>query len=181
MKKIIIAIALAVSAGVSAQKPLTYYEALNQSMELTFTDSLNITIDFPGKRPLDSITVKNLFPPLYQQPGSFWRSTSYWLAGKITSFKNYNLILIYQENEGTDSSSLKSVYLVTLKKEGAFLYNLAVAWKRVRSASKSSAGEAWLYKKDAQLIIKSKLRTGDRESESRNEYKIDQSGNFVAK
>lgn len=180
MKKIIVALALIIANGALAQKPLTFSEALNQSTELTFEDSLNITIDFPGKKSLDSITVKNLFPPLYQQPGSFWKNTSYWLAGKITGFKNYNLILIYEENEGTDSSYLKSVYLVTLKKEGAFLYNLAGAWKRARSVSKSSVGEAWFYKKDQKLVIKSKMRTGDKESESRNEYKIDQSGNFIS-
>jgi hypothetical protein len=180
MKKLTFLLALAISTGVMAQKPFTYSDLLKSGTELTNSDSINISIEMQNKKPVDSITIKNLFPPLYQQPGGFWKNTSYWLAGKITSFNNYNLVLIYQENEGKDSSHLRSVYLVTLKKEGAFLYNLAAAWKRDRSASKSSVGEAWLYLKNAKLVIKSKVRTGDKESESRSEYRIDESGNFVS-
>ena len=155
-----------------------YPEFINTTSEINVTDSLLIDSITPQMKPLDSSAVKKWFSRILPAGNNNrLKNRNYYLAGKITTHNNFDLLLLMEEKKRADSSLGQTVYFVTLKKDGTYISSLEAAVTGTRKKT-SFYTSSWLYKdykivKDSQMIINQKTY------DDMACYKINGTGRFI--
>jgi hypothetical protein len=178
MKHLILSILLAGSTMLHAQQKVSYTELLASTSEIAFTDSIRFTECPDDYTAIDSNTIKELFRPLYHTKVKSWVCDLSWsLAGKITSYNNYDLLLLVEKNEGKDSLCFNTLHLVTMSKEGGYIASFALYINR-NTKSSSYCTSSMLYK-DLSIIQNTKVFASFKKFGGSNAYKINEEGLFV--
>ncbi|MEO6612273.1 MAG: hypothetical protein ABIT05_06030 [Chitinophagaceae bacterium] len=166
--------------NVSAQEDPGYSNLLKKVPEVELIDSLHIDETFPQVSQLDSMQVKKWFSPILgSTKNNRLRNRNYFLAGKITTNDNFDLLVLMEEKKKiTDSSNVQVVYLISTKKDGTYIASLeaAVAGIKKRSSYNTSS---WLYK-DNKIVLDSKLLINNEISyDDMVSYRINGRGRFI--
>ncbi len=162
----------------SAQDGSSYEAFVNSTNEVRLTDSLHIDSISWEMKLMDSSAVRKWFSNLL--PNSInnrLKSRNYYLAGKITSHSNFDLLLVLEEKKRADSNTVQVVYLVTLRKDGTYISSLeaAVSGNRRKTSYNTSS---WLYK-DYKIVKDSRMVINQRNYDDIASYKISGSGRFI--
>ncbi|MFM2337369.1 MAG: hypothetical protein RL115_562 [Bacteroidota bacterium] len=127
MKRIMPFVVLAITHPAFSQPPINYSNWLSTLPELPSSNIISLSIpDDPGT-PADPLIVKQFVFPLYQNVIETNASLLYYFAGKITSCSNYDIVLIYLQQNWMDITRFKQLYLITFSKEGKQLHFKKVA------------------------------------------------------
>jgi hypothetical protein len=178
MKHFIIYLFIAGSISVNAQEKIVYKDLLLAATEIEFTDSLHFAECPEVFIPLDSSTVKNIFNPLYHAAGKSWGNSLKWsLAGKITSYANYDLLLLIEKNEGNGGLYFHTLHLITMSKVGRYIASFGLHINRNTKHSSYNTSSS-LYK-DLSIIQNTKVFASQKKFGGTNEYKINEAGMFV--
>lgn len=124
--------------SINAQKASTFREVLKTAKEISIPDSF-IYFDYSSlnKFPLDTTTGNKLFHQIYPNENQSFRDAEYFIAGKITLHKSFDILLLCAEKLIiTNSSKLpitispdpttinsyrtKDLFFVLLDKEGNY-------------------------------------------------------------
>ena len=128
---------------------------------------------------LDSSTIKNWFPQLLpSSANNRLRNRSYYLAGKITSSSNFDLLIVLEEKKKADSTISQVVYLITNKKDGAYIASLEIPITGASKRKSSFSTSSWLYK-DYKIVQDSKITVNQRSYADLKKYRINGSGRFI--
>ncbi len=178
MKQLILSFLLAGSFSVHAQNNSSYAKLVNAVPEIELADSL-VFNDYPVNAvTLDSNEVRNTFRQLYHKTGNTWGTTvSWWLAGKITRYKNYDLLLLVEKNEGSDGICFNTVHLVSMSKGGEYIAALGLYINRNNSITRYTASS--LLFKDLSIIQNTRIYASSKNFGGRNEYRINDAGMFI--
>ena len=161
-----------------AQQKSGYTELVAAANEIILTDSLCFTKCPEAFSKLDTNTVKEIFKPLYHSTGKAWGSTLSWsLAGKITCYSNYDLLLLIEKNQGKDSLCFNTLHLVTMSKEGGYIASFGLYINRNTAYSSYSTSSS-LYK-DLSIVQHTKVFASFKKFGGSNAYKINEEGLFV--
>jgi hypothetical protein len=164
--------------SVSAQDEPSYADLVNSTSEVELTDSILIEGITSQMNPLDSITVKKWFSRLLPTGNTNrLKNRNYYLAGKITSHTNFDLLLLLEEKKRADSTIVQVVYLVTTKKDGAYISSLEAAVTGTRKKT-SYYTSSWLYK-DYKIVKDSQIMINQKTYDELASYKINGTGRFV--
>jgi hypothetical protein len=171
---------LMASLNAPAQDDPAYRLLLNKVPEVELTDSIHIDQTFDQLSQLDSMLVKKWFSPILgSTKNNRLRNRNYYLAGKITSNENFNLLILLEEKKkNTDSSNVLVVYLISTKKNGTYIASLeaAVAGIKKRSSYNTSS---WLYK-DNKIVLDSRLLINNEHTyDDMVSYRIIGNGRFI--
>jgi hypothetical protein len=178
MKHLILSFLLAGSVAVHAQNNTNYNQLVNAIPEIELADSLFFDSCPAGAVVLDSLQVRTLFRQLYHTTGKSWGTTiSWWLAGKITRYSNYDLLLLVEKNEGKDGICFNTVHLVSISKEGEYIAALGLYINRNNNTTRYTAS-SFLFK-DLSIIQNTRIYASSKNFGGRNEYKINEEGRFV--
>ncbi len=165
------------SHSVIAQPVPTYEQLLKLTPELRFVDSGHITTTFTNKIPVDSLTIKKIFPNFYDSRSRDLVRANNYLVAKIISFTDYDLILFLNESKVHDDSINKYIFLISFTKEGKYLDQITIAWNAL--GEKSPHGDTWFFK-DGSFFIYTQLNTdGTDFLSSITKYKTNEYGIFV--
>lgn len=180
--------------SVFAQKPLTFKEVLKTAEEISITDSLLINYNSFEKKLLDSITGHNFFQMISRHEQLFSQKINYYIAGKITSFKNFDILLFCSEqmipNRGSWDPESGVVYdgkgmnlfFMLLDKENNYKTNFLAAM----NFEKSGYGKPYKRKisscifNDLKIIQHSEIESGEKKFDLSMEYHVNNYGIFVA-
>ena len=123
---------LLAGSSISAQKALTFKEVLKIANEIIITDSFLIDYSAAEKVDLDKNTGASFFKIIERKEGDSLEETGYSIAGKITSHKDFDILLVGTEKSivtrslhdlsamPVDRSILKELFFVLLDKEGNY-------------------------------------------------------------
>jgi hypothetical protein len=162
----------------SAQQNISYKELLLTASEVEMADSLHFNECPAMAIPVDSNTVRSIFRPLYHSAGKNWGNNVQWLlAGKITSYTNYDLLLLIEKNQGADSLCFNTLHLVTMGKEGDYIASFGLYIDRNSKTSRFKTS-SFLFR-DLSIIQKTKIVASSKKFGGTNEYKINEEGRFI--
>lgn len=179
MTRLITILFLISSLGAVAQNDTsTYTGLLGSTNEINITDSISINkTDWIATR-LDTNDVKKWFGRLLPSaPNNRLKNRAYYLAGKITSNTNFNLLVVLEEKKKTDSTNSRIVYLVTTKKDGTYislLETIVISTKKKSIFSTAS----WLYK-DYKIVQDYKITVHNKSYADLRKYKLNKAGRFI--
>jgi len=162
----------------SAQTDSDYTSLLNSTQEVNIADSVCLNADPIKPIKLDSTTVKKWFASVL--PGvttNRLKNRSYYLAGKITSNTDFDLLVLMEEKRKSDSSNVQVVYLVSTRKDGKYIASLEVAVAGVRKKSNYNTS-SWLYN-DYKIVLNSKFVLNEKPYDDITYYKINKGGRFI--
>jgi hypothetical protein len=169
---------LVVSFCTRAQLPLTYEQLLENTPEISFTDSLLIDAQIKEIPALDSVTVKKWFSAVLPAGSkNRLRNRTYATVGKITSQPNFDLFVLLEEKKKADSSGIQVVYFITLKKDGQFIAKLEAAVNGERK--QSGYNITTLLCKDYKIVQDSRITVNDRSYTDMTYYRINGGGRFI--
>src|SRR5436190_6618415 len=199
---------LLATLSVSAQKILSFKEVLNNATEISITDSILINYFSLEKTSLDKTTGQNFFLIIHRVDNNSLKETEYFSAGKITSHKDFDILLLCSENSNAtgssndgaklpiDRSSIKELFFVLLDKEGNYKNNYLAAmdYEIINYLQKTTLRKisSWIYKdlrivqhieakpKPNDLIVTSSVDQETRTRKFSMEYHINDYGVFVA-
>lgn len=127
----------------SAQKPSTFKEAINTTGEISITDSMLINYCTLKKTSLDPTVGKSFFKILYSGEKDPPVHDEYFIAGKITSHKNFDILLLCAKKTFKNNSNewrapinrliAKELFFVLLDKEGNYKNKFPVSLNYERS------------------------------------------------
>jgi len=178
MNRLVIICLLFISLHSAAQDSLGYQELLSRTSEMEVSDSLLIDGVTSQTPALDSTTVKTFFSRLLPpSPNNRLKNRDYFLAGKITTHSNFNLLLLLEEKKRPDNSIAQVVYFVTTKKDGSFISSLEAVVSGTRKKSSYNTS-CWIYK-DYKIVKDSKIVVNQRTYDDMASYKISGSGRFI--
>jgi hypothetical protein len=178
MKHLILSMLLAGSTLLHAQEKTGYKELLASVNEIILTDSLCFSKCPEALNTLDTSTVKQIFRPLYHSTGKAWGNTLSWsLAGKITTYPNYDLLLLIEKNKGKDSLCFNTLHLITMSKEGSYIASFGLYINR-NTAYSSYSTSSYLYK-DLSIVQHTNVFASFKKFGGSNAYKINEEGMFV--
>ena len=192
----------------SAQKDLTFKEVAKTAKEIRIVDSF-FYVDYSSldKAPLDTTTGSNLFQIIYRSKKQTSQETDFFIAGKITSHKIFDILLLCVERSiitkysydlaamPIDRSITKELFFVLLDKEGNYKNSFLAAMDyRKKDFEKNITREisSWVYnnfkiiqntKTDywpSYLIYLPFAKNGTKEFNFSMEYRINDYGVFVA-
>jgi hypothetical protein len=134
---------LSVILFASAQKPLTFKEVLKTTKEIAITDSFLIDYSSVEKADLDKNTGASFFKIIERKEGDSLEEADYSIVGKITTHKDFDILLVGTEksiiirssnNLATmpDRSIIRELFLVLLDKEGNYKNNFLAAMNFTR-------------------------------------------------
>ena len=116
--------------SLSAQKTSTFKEVLKTAPEISIADSLLINYFSLEKAPLDFATGESFFKLIYRNEKQPSLRTEFFIAGKITSHKNFDILILCAEREVRNQSNdwvvpinrsiSRDLYFVLLDKEGNY-------------------------------------------------------------
>ena len=195
MKPFFIIFLLFAGISISAQKALTFKEVLKTAKETAVTDSLFINYFTLEKEPLDSITGDKFFQLIFQNEKPSFQKIKYFISGKITKFKDFNILLFCSEqmipNGGlwdpefgrfSDAGKDMNLFFVLLDKENNYKANFLAAM----SFEKNGYGKritrkinSFIYN-DLKIIQHSEIESGEKKIDFSMEYRINYYGVFVA-
>ena len=162
----------------AAQDGLEYANLQLTTDEVQLSDSLQINAPFNQKNLLDSSTVKKWFSNVFSGSGNNRiKNRNYYLAGKITSNKFFDLLVLQEEKKRNDSSSFQVVYLITLKKDGTFIASIEAAIAGIRKKSSYNTF-SWLFK-DNKIVVISRMTVNEKSYDDLMNYKITSKGRFI--
>jgi hypothetical protein len=123
----------------SAQKPLTFKEVLKTTKEIAITDSFLIDYSSVEKADLDKNTGTSFFKIIERKEDDSLEEADYSIAGKITTHKDFDILLVCTEKSiiirssnnlaslPIDRSIVRELFFVLLDKEGNYKNNFLVA------------------------------------------------------
>ena len=180
--------------SISAQKALTFKEILKTAKEIVITDNLFINYFSLEKESLDSITGNKFFQLISQNENPSFQKTKYFISGKITKFKDFNILLLCSEqmiaNRGLwdpesgvvyDGKDL-NLFFILLDKENNYKTNFLVAMNFEKNDYvKTITGKisSCIYN-DLKIIQHSEIESGKKKFDFSMEYHINDFGVFVA-
>jgi hypothetical protein len=170
---------LFVSVHLAAQDALTYTQLLDRNEEIELTDSLFVTTLNKKMVEVDSITVRKWFSPVltYSQNGKL-KNRDFFLAGKITSYQNFDLFVLVEEKKNkNDSSAMQVVHLITTHKDGVYISSFKAAVTGTKKKSNYNTS-SWLFK-DLNIVQNSKIITSTASMADITQYKITNTGRFI--
>jgi hypothetical protein len=161
-----------------AQEYMSYTDLLESTQEVQLSDSLYINTDPQQKNMLDSSTVKKWFSAILPITATNrLKNRNYYLTGKITSNDKFNILVLLEEKKRSDGNSVQVVYLVTTKKDGAYIASLEAAISGLRKKTSYNTS-SWLYK-DNKLVLGSKIIVNDKSYDDLTSYRINSGGRFL--
>jgi len=176
-RNLLIAFLLSCFTAIAQEDP-SYEELLKPVNEVRLTDSLLIDATPEQLNLLDSITVKKWFAPLLGlAKNNRLKNRNYYLAGKITSNENFDLLVLLEEKKKTDSNSVQVVHLVSTKKDGRYIASIEAAATGLKKRSTYNIS-SWLYK-DYKLVLDSRISVNERSFDDMTSYRINQGGRFI--
>jgi hypothetical protein len=162
----------------AAQETVAYTTVLESTKEISLNDSLYIDAAEWDMQLLDTNAVKQWFSCILPAtPNNRLRNRKYFLAGKITSSNNFNLLILVEEKKRPDSSLVQVVYFISTKKDGGHIATLEAAVNGSRKSS-SYITSSWLYK-DFKILKDSKITVNDKLYSGITNYKINGGGRFI--
>lgn len=169
---------LLLSFGARAQAPLTYEQLLENTPEISFTDTLLIDAKTKEVPALDSASVKKWFHAVLPAGSkNRLKNRTYATVGKITSQPNFDLFVLLEEKKRTDSSGVQVVYFITTKKDGQFIAKLEAAVNGERKQSGYNITS--LLCKDYKIVQDSRITVNDKSYTDMTYYKINGGGRFI--
>ncbi len=180
MKKLIVICLLFSSLGVIAQNDTSYAAMLNSTEEIRLTDSVEINASQWKLRRLDSVDVKKWFSPILGTTNNNrLKNRGYYLAGKITTNKNYDLLVIMEEKKKNDTtnSAVQVIYLITVRKDGKYIASLEVAVTGTKK--KTSYNTSSRLYRDFKIMKDSKITVNEKSFDDLAFYKINGGGRFI--
>jgi hypothetical protein len=178
MKSIVFLCLLFSRLSLPAQNATDYKALLESTQEVLLSDSLQINANPFQKNLLDSSIVKRWFSNVLQgTSNNRLKNRSYYLSGKITTNDNFNMLVLLEDKKRSDSSSVQVVYLVTTKKDGAYIASLEAAISGIRKKSSYNTS-SWLYK-DNKLVLGSKITVNEKSYDDLTSYRINSGGRFL--
>lgn len=178
VKKFSILCFILCSLNVTAQTDTAYSNLLNATSEVSLTDSVHINAFSWQPFALDSAIVKKWFSRILPSTNNNrLKNRNYFLAGKITSNTNFDLLLLLEEKKRADSTNVQIIHLISTKKDGTYIASLEVAVSGSRKKSIYSTS-SWLYK-DYQIIQDSKIIVNEQSYGDLTHYKINGGGRFI--
>ena len=164
--------------AVVAQYDTTYSDLINAANEVNLADSISINNTAWQLNPLDSSAIRRWFSQLLPSTANNrLKNRSYYLAGKITSGNNFDLLIVLEEKKKADSTVSQVVYLVTSKKDGTYIASLDIAVTGTRKKS-SFTTSSWLYK-DYKIVQDSKITVNQKSYADLKQYRINTAGRFI--
>jgi hypothetical protein len=157
---------------------VSYTDLLNATNEVFIPDSISINNNQWQLNLLDTTIVKNWFPHLLPPTANNrLKNRNYYLAGKITTNNSFDLLIVLEEKKKTDSSSSQVVYLITNKKDGAYIASLEIVVTGIRKKS-NFITSSWLYK-DYTVVQNSKIIINQHTLAELKHYRINTAGRFI--
>ena len=199
---------LLITLSIAAQKESTLKEVLKTTAEISITDSILINYFSLKKTVLDNPTAESFFKLIYPKEKQGDPKAGYFVAGKITSHKDFDILLLCSEKTTTtrysnelamipgDPSIIKELYFVLLDKDGNYKNDFLAAmnYEAVNDLQKTTIRNisSWIFK-DLKIVQKIETESRpanvevtsslNRETRSMNfsmEYHINEYGVFVA-
>lgn len=191
----------------TAQKVLTFKEVLKISKEIAITDSLLIHYSSGEKTPLDYETGESFHKTIYRNENPSRQNAVFFVAGKITSHKSFDILLFCAEKSITtkyletydpnllDGKQIKELFFVLLDKEGNYKNNFLAAMEyRIKDFDKNITRKisSWVYTDlkiiqhtvtyhwPSYLIYLPLTKNSTKEYNFSMEYRINDYGVFVA-
>ena len=130
---------LLAGSSISAQKALTFKDVLKTAKEIVITDSFLIDYSSLEKMDLDKNTGTSFSKIIERKESDSLREAGYSVAGKITSHKDFDILLVCIEKSiatrslhdlsamPVDRSIIKELFFVLLDKEGNYKNNFLAA------------------------------------------------------
>ena len=178
MKNLIVVCFLFSCLTAGAQNIQTYADLLRFTEEVYVSDSLHINAAPRQKNLLDSMSVKKWFSPvLGTTRNNRIKNRNYYMAGKITTNANFDLLVLLEEKKRSDSTSMQVAYLITTKKDGTYIASIEAAVAGIRKKSSYNT-TSWLYK-DYKIILDSKIKVNEKSYDDLTGYKINGGGRFI--
>ena len=166
--------------GATAQHDTSYAYMINSTLEIQLADSLEISAAQWKLRRLDSVDVKKWFSPILgTTSNNRLKNRGYYLAGKITTSKNFDLLVLMEEKKKNDTtnSAVQVIYFITLKKDGKYIASLEVA---VTGTKKKTTYNTYsLLYKDFKIMKDSKMTVNEKSFDDLAFYKINNGGRFI--
>jgi hypothetical protein len=162
----------------SAQKKSSYANLLNSTKEIVIADSLYATFSSLEKMPIDDEMTKVFNQKV--DPLNNWPGFHYYLAGKITSNKNFDVLLIPAERKTNDTTKTHYVFIMTMTKEGKPIEN-GLAFHMVLFNDKPAGAsrlDSWLFNQFKRKSRMVKMQKDGWISIENSECEIDISGKF---
>ena len=178
MKKLFFICFLFPCFNTGAQNLQTYTDLLKFTDEVYVSDSLHINAAPRQKNLLDSLSVKKWFSPvLGTTKNNRLKNRNYYMAGKITTNTNFDLLVLLEEKKRSDSTSMQVAYLITTKKDGTYIASIEAAVAGIRRKSSYNT-TSWLYK-DYKITLDSKIKINQTSYDEMTSYKINGGGRFI--
>ena len=180
MKKLISICFLLFSCCAMAQNDTSYAAMLNSTQDIQLTDSLEIDARAWKLRRLDTVDVKKWFSPILGSANNNrLKNRGYYIAGKITTHGNFDVVILLEEKKKNDTTNtaVQVIYLITLKKDGKYIASLEVSVTGTKKKT-SYKTSSWLYK-DLKIIKDSKITINDKSFDDLAFYKISGGGRFI--
>ncbi len=157
---------------------VSYTDLLNSTNEVFIPDSISINNNQWQLNLLDTTVVKNWFSHLLPTTANNrLKNRNYYLAGKITTNNSFDILIVLEEKKKTDSSTSQVVYLITNKKDGAYIASLEIVVTGIRKKS-NFITSSWLYK-NYTVVQNSKIIINQRTLAELKHYRINSAGRFI--
>ena len=165
---------------VGAQEDSSYTAMLQTTEEVQLGDSLQIDAVQWKLRRLDSVDVKKWFSPILgTTTNNRLKNRGYYLGGKFTTNKNFDLLVLLEEKKkkDTSNSAVQVIYFITTKKDGKFIASLEVAVTGVKKKTTYNT-TSWLYR-DFKILKDSEFIINEKPFNDLAVYKISGGGRFI--
>jgi len=178
VKNLITSLLLFTCILVAAQDEVAYNKILQETSDVSLNDSFLIDPGTFTLQLLDTFSMKKWFARILpDHANNRLKNRKYYMAGKITSNKNFDLLFLVEEKETDDSSLSQVVYLVSTKKDGSFVASLPVAATGNHKNSLYTTS-SWLWK-DNSLLLNQEMSVNDKPYANIRRYKINTGGRFL--
>jgi hypothetical protein len=153
---------LLITLSIAAQKTSKLKDVLKTAVEISISDSILINYITLAKTDLDKTTAESFFKLIYPNEKQANQEVEYFVAGKITSHKDFDILLLCTEKTTTtrytidweptslDYSIIKELYFVLLDKEGNYKNNFlgAMNYETINYLQKNTKRKisSWIYK-----------------------------------
>jgi hypothetical protein len=179
MKKACLIIGILIGGSrIFAQEPMSYYELLAATREISVEDSVRFDTMLEDQIVIDSLTVKKWFPQILSvTANNKFKHKKYSLGGKITTNEQFDLLILLEEKNRPDSSGIQVTYLVSTKKSGDYIASLKAAVTGTKK--KSGYNISSRMSRDFKIIQDSHIITNNQSYDEMAFYRISRFGRFI--
>ena len=161
-----------------SQDSASYAKILTVTNEITIADSIRLSTDAWNRQRLDSNDVKKWFSPLLGSlNNNRLKNRSYFLAGKITSPLNFDILILLEEKKKADTIESVVVHLVTTRKNGGYISSLETAVRG--NKKKSNYNTSSFLFSDLTIRKDSHITVNERKLDDLEIYRINSGGRFI--